>query len=172
MRAIPRCLWPLCLALAFLPVAVSGATEGESFDALRAKMVHLIEMQLLLTGEQTGVTELDEEVAAALREVPRHAFVPEVLQPYAYADNPLPVGHDQNIASPFLVALMTQLARLEPSDIVFETGTGAGYHAAVLSRLAAKVYSVEVATATTAGRTMRPTTRSSSRKPSTTCPSR
>ncbi len=79
-----------------------------------------------------------------MREVPRHLFVPEALRPYAYNGHPLPLGHGQNIASPFVVALMTHLAELEPDDVVFETGTGAGYHAAVLAKLAARVYSVEV----------------------------
>ncbi|MCG8355164.1 MAG: protein-L-isoaspartate(D-aspartate) O-methyltransferase [Kiloniellales bacterium] len=107
-------------------------------------MVNLIAIQFLISGQQTGVTNLDSAVADAMRSVPRHAFVPEPLQRFAYRDHPLPVGHDQNISSPFLVALMTQLAELEPGSVVFETGTGAGYHAAVLSGLVEKVYSVEV----------------------------
>jgi len=70
--------------------------------------------------------------------------VPEPLRPYAYEPHPLPVGYEQNLAAPLLVALMTHLAAPGPGDVVFETGTGAGYHAAVLSLLAAEVYSVEV----------------------------
>jgi protein-L-isoaspartate(D-aspartate) O-methyltransferase len=67
-----------------------------------------------------------------------------MLRPYAYTPQPLPVTPEQNIAAPLLIAVMTHLAEVQPDDIVFETGTGAGYHAAVLSRLAAHVYSVEV----------------------------
>jgi protein-L-isoaspartate(D-aspartate) O-methyltransferase len=77
-------------------------------------------------------------------EVPRHEFVPPRLAGYAYLPQPLPVHPEQNIAAPFLVALMTHLARVEPQDRVFETGTGEGYHAAVLAKLAAEVYSVEL----------------------------
>ncbi len=131
----------LLLGLCGLPPA---AAEDSDFTTLRSKMVNLIEVQVLLSGDQTGIDELDPRVADVMREVPRHAFVPKPLQPYAYSDQPLPVGHDQNISSPFLIALMTQLAELDDKDVVFETGTGAGYHAAVLSRLAAEVYSVEV----------------------------
>jgi protein-L-isoaspartate(D-aspartate) O-methyltransferase len=87
---------------------------------------------------------MSPRVLAVMREVPRHLFVPQALRPYAYNDHPLPLGHGQNLASPFVVALMTHLAELEPGDVVFETGTGAGYHAAVLAKLAAEVYSVEV----------------------------
>ncbi len=123
------------------PLALAQESD---FRSLRSEMVNLIEIQVLLSGEQTGIDELDPRVAEVMREVPRHAFVPEPLQRYAYSDQPLPVGHDQNISSPFLIALMTQLAELDDKDVVFETGTGAGYHAAVLSRLAAEVYSVEV----------------------------
>ena len=79
-----------------------------------------------------------------MREVPRHAFVPEALRAYAYGDHPLPVGHEQNIAAPFLAALMTHLAEVEAGDAVFETGTDVGYQAALLSNLGAEVYSVEV----------------------------
>ena len=79
-----------------------------------------------------------------MREVPRHAFVPEPLRPYAYQPQPLPVTPEQNLAAPLLIALMTHLAAVQPDDVVFETGTGAGYQAAVLSLLAAHVYSVEV----------------------------
>jgi protein-L-isoaspartate(D-aspartate) O-methyltransferase len=79
-----------------------------------------------------------------MRIVPRHDFVPIEIRAYAYSNYPLPIGHGQNIAAPLLIALMTHLAELEPGDTVFETGTGAGYHAALLSRLVKDVYSVEV----------------------------
>jgi protein-L-isoaspartate(D-aspartate) O-methyltransferase len=93
---------------------------------------------------QTGIPAIDPRVLEALREVPRHAFVPEVLRPYAYLPRPLPVTPEQNLAAPMLIALMTHVVAVQPDDVVFETGTGAGYHAALLSKLAAHVYSVEV----------------------------
>ena len=126
-------------------LAASGtAAEDPAFTALRQDMAQRVQEQILLSGTQTGVGELDPRLLEALKTVPRHRFVPEVLRPLAYRMQPLPVGEDQNIATPFLVALMTQLARPAAKDRVFETGTGAGYHAAILSRVVAEVYSVEV----------------------------
>src|SRR3546814_14458308 len=75
--------------------------------------------------------------------VPRHEFLPEPLRPLAYLDIPLPVGYDQNIAQPYLVALMTHLVGVREDDVVFETGTGTGYHAAVLAQLADRAYHAE-----------------------------
>ena len=112
--------------------------------AQRHRMVRLIQLEAELTQEQTGVGEIDPRVLAAIGAVPRHAFVPTPLVPYAYLDLPLPVHPEQRLATPFLVALMTHLAHVEPGQRVFETGTGEGYHAAVFAQLGAKVYSVEL----------------------------
>jgi protein-L-isoaspartate(D-aspartate) O-methyltransferase len=71
-------------------------------------------------------------------------FVPENWQKRAYDDRPLPIGHDQTISQPYIVALMTQLARPQPSSRVMEIGTGSGYQAEVLAELAADVYSIEI----------------------------
>lgn len=133
-----------CLVLSLLLTAERPVADERGYAAMRVALVSQVVEQISLSAETTGVSELDERIVAALSAVPRHAFVPEPLRNYAYFDMPLPVGHDQNIAQPFLVALMTALADIQPADIVFETGTGAGYHGAVLSRLAARVYSVEV----------------------------
>ncbi|MBT8496281.1 MAG: protein-L-isoaspartate(D-aspartate) O-methyltransferase [Deltaproteobacteria bacterium] len=86
----------------------------------------------------------DPKVLAAMRAVPRHEFVPESARDYAYQDSPLPIGHDQTISQPLIVAMMTELARLEPGQKVLEIGTGSGYQAAVLAELGAKVYSIEI----------------------------
>jgi protein-L-isoaspartate(D-aspartate) O-methyltransferase len=120
------------------------AAEEPDYAALRKDMVRLVEIGAAATGVETGIRRLNPRVLAAMREVPRHLFVPEDFRPYAYKDHPLPLGFDQNLASPFITALMTHLAELEADDVVFETGTGAGYHAAVLATLVAEVYSVEV----------------------------
>jgi protein-L-isoaspartate(D-aspartate) O-methyltransferase len=130
--------------LAAVALAAGPARAQANDVAARNEMVRIVELQMLMLSSQTGIAEIDPRVLDAMREVPRHAFVPENLRAYAYGDHPLPVGHDQNIAAPFLVALMTHLAQLRPDDVVYETGTGAGYHAAVLSRLVREVYSVEV----------------------------
>jgi protein-L-isoaspartate(D-aspartate) O-methyltransferase len=122
-----------------------GPARGDADDAAaRNEMVRIIEVQTMMLSAQTGIAEIDPRVLDAMREVPRHVFVPEPLRAYAYGDHPLPVSPDQNIAAPFLVALMTQAVAPQPDDVVYETGTGAGYHAAVLSRLVREVYSVEV----------------------------
>jgi protein-L-isoaspartate(D-aspartate) O-methyltransferase len=83
-------------------------------------------------------------VLAAMRQVPRHRFVPDQLRPRAYQDHPLVIGHGQTISQPYIVALMTELARPTPTDRALEIGTGCGYQAAVLSRLVRHVYSVEI----------------------------
>jgi protein-L-isoaspartate(D-aspartate) O-methyltransferase len=86
----------------------------------------------------------DERVLAAMRKVPRHEFVPESERRHAYRDTPLPIGEGQTISQPYIVALMTELARPEPSDRVLEIGTGSGYQAAVLAQIVEHVYSIEI----------------------------
>lgn len=86
----------------------------------------------------------DPEVLEAMMEVPRHEFVPASLRPYAYADGPLPIGHGQTISQPFIVAYMTQALALTKQESVLEVGTGSGYQAAILGKLAKEVYSIEI----------------------------
>ncbi len=88
-----------------------------------------------------GIT--DPRVLAVMGSVPRDAFVPAHLVDRAYADGPLPIGHQQTISQPFIVALMTQAARLHRRDRVLEIGTGSGYQTAILARLAGHVWTVE-----------------------------
>jgi len=133
------------LLLVVILVLPARGQDGEiDYDRARAIMVQMIQIEALLSSEVTGVEQIDGRILEVMAEVPRHAFVPAELQPYAYGNHPLPVGHAQNLAAPFLVALMTHLADPKPGDVVFETGTGAGYHAAVLAQLVDEVYSVEV----------------------------
>ena len=86
----------------------------------------------------------DTKVLEAMREVPRHRFVPESQRAYAYEDRPLPIGHRQTISQPYIVALMTELAAIEPGDRVLEVGAGSGYQAAVLAQMGARVFSIEI----------------------------
>jgi len=86
----------------------------------------------------------DPRVLAAMRDVPRHQFVPSDARADAYIDAPLPIGFGQTISQPYIVALMTELVRPSATDAVLEIGTGSGYQAAVLSRLAATVRSIEL----------------------------
>ena len=83
-------------------------------------------------------------VLDAMATVPRHVFVPEAYRDDAYHDSPLPIGHGQTISQPYIVAFMTQALDVEPSHRVLEIGTGSGYQAAVLARLAREVYSIEI----------------------------
>jgi protein-L-isoaspartate(D-aspartate) O-methyltransferase len=85
----------------------------------------------------------DERVLAAMRDVPRHLFVPGGQEPYAYEDRPLPIGEGQTISQPFMVAAMTLALNPQAADRILEVGTGSGYQAAVLARLAREVISVE-----------------------------
>lgn len=87
---------------------------------------------------------IDPPVLRAMREVPRHLFVPEEARRFAYENRPLPIGHDQTISQPYIVALMTQLLEAEAGHRVLEIGTGSGYQAAILSRLTARVHSIEI----------------------------
>ena len=85
----------------------------------------------------------DARVLAAMREVPRHEFVPPGQQRFAYDDRPLPIGSGQTISQPYMVAIMTQALCPTPADLVLEVGTGSGYQAAVLSKLVREVVSIE-----------------------------
>jgi len=132
MRGIAK-----CLVVAFL--ATSGcqkqSTSTAEFVAERQKMV---EQQLRPRGIH------DERVLMAMMKVPREEFVPENLRDQAYQDSALPIGHDQTISQPFIVAFMTEQLRPRPSDRVLEIGTGSGYETAVLAELVKEVYTIEI----------------------------
>jgi protein-L-isoaspartate(D-aspartate) O-methyltransferase len=120
-------------------VVVTGChrnpASSSEFAAERQKMV---EQQLKPRGIR------DERVLAAMAKVPREEFVSENLRGQSYVDSALPIGHDQTISQPFIVAYMTEQLRLQPSDRVLEIGTGSGYQAAVLAELVKDVYTVEI----------------------------
>lgn len=86
----------------------------------------------------------DPNVLKAMRIVPRHAFIRAAEQRYAYADTPLPIGLDQTISQPYIVAFMTEALKLDPNSVVFEVGTGSGYQAAVCAEICKKVYTIEI----------------------------
>jgi len=85
----------------------------------------------------------DPRVLGAMRKVPRHEFLPDVLKSQAYGDHAIPIGEGQTISQPYMVALMTELLGLRESDRVLEIGTGSGYQAAVLAELCRKVYTID-----------------------------
>jgi len=114
--------------------------HGEGAEAVdhTARRTSMVEHQIAAR----GVT--DERVLEAMRRVPRHALVPEDLQAWAYEDRPLPIGHQQTISQPYIVAAMTEALRLEPDDRVLEIGTGSGYQAAVLAEIVDHVHTIEI----------------------------
>ena len=118
-----------------LVVLAAAVAAQDAYVGLRTAMV---EEQI----RGRGVT--DAAVLTAMRDVPRHRFVPDHLQSLAYADQPLPIGQGQTISQPFIVAYMTQALGVRPGDDVLEIGTGSGYQAAVLARLARTVYTIEI----------------------------
>jgi protein-L-isoaspartate(D-aspartate) O-methyltransferase len=132
----PRPTWPLNLLA--LALCVGGAPAKAAEDAFAAARLQMVSRQI----EARGVR--DPRALDALRRVERHRFVPERLRDQAYQDRPLAIGHGQTISQPYIVALMTELARVKAGDRVLEIGTGSGYQAAVLSALAGQVYTIEI----------------------------
>lgn len=129
---------------------VPGATAHESYvrppapaAAQRADERAAMVRHLQRIGHGDHVVR-DRRVLAAMRAVPRHAFVPAQVQHLAYADTPLPIGHEQTISQPFIVAWMTQELRVTPASKILEIGTGSAYQAAVLAELTPHVYTIEI----------------------------
>lgn len=122
------------VALALVAATVSEAGTA-AFETERRRMVD----------EQIEARDIDDTcVLTALRQVPRHEFVPDSERAHAYEDRPLPIGDGQTISQPYIVALMTQLAAVGPGAKVLEVGTGSGYQAAVLAACGAQVYTIEI----------------------------
>jgi len=121
----------------------AAACAAQDFDAERARLVAEIERHIA-AARPAGKSALDPRVVQALARVPRHRFVPADARAFAYEDMPLPIGNDQTISQPYIVALMTELAALDADDVVLEIGTGSGYQAAVLAEIAREVYTVEI----------------------------
>jgi len=118
--------------------------SAEDFEVLRQHMLGEISAGTFRVRSSIGKAALGERVMMAMAKVPRHEFVPLELQPYAYANIPLPIGFGKTISQPFIVALMTDLLDISADDVVLEIGTGLGYQAAILALLARKVYSIEI----------------------------
>lgn len=125
---------PTLLLLA-LPLWGAGAEAPSSRQPERDRMV---EKQIIAR----DIT--DERLLAALRKVPRHLFVPEDVRSAAYNDSPLPIGYGQTISQPFIVAFMTDVARIQRDTRILEIGTGSGYQAAIAAELSDHVYSIEI----------------------------
>ena len=125
------------VALALLWLGPKGAVQGQE-GYWQAKRVRMVREQI----EARGVR--DANVLKAMRKVRRERFVPAEVRGFATADSALPIGYDQTISQPYIVAFMTELLQLERGHRVLEIGTGSGYQTAVLARLSDHVYSVEI----------------------------
>jgi protein-L-isoaspartate(D-aspartate) O-methyltransferase len=123
--------------LIFLPAWLWADIIPDSLS-LKKSREHLVKADI----EGRGIT--DPNVLAAMREVPRHCFVPEALISSAYLDTALPIGEGQTISQPYVVALMTESLKLDKGDRVLEIGTGSGYQAAILAKIVKDVYTVEI----------------------------
>jgi len=133
-------LTAVVLALSFANMALAQDDRA----AERHEMVkQIIELSAQVAAE-TGQSTLDEHVLEAMETVRRHEFVPKFQRHAAYKNRPLPIGAGQTISQPFIVALMTDLLNLQPEHKVLEIGTGCGYQAAVLAKLAKDVYTIEI----------------------------
>jgi len=143
-RCIEVLLFVVVSLLALGGIAwATGRTDGPedpsaSEDAFASRRLAMVSSQI----EARGVR--DPVVLEAMRTVPRHLFVPPEYREQAYADHPLPVGERQTISQPYIVALMTELARPRPGKKVLEVGTGSGYQAAVLAACGVEVYTIEI----------------------------
>jgi protein-L-isoaspartate(D-aspartate) O-methyltransferase len=121
-----------------LTLALAAPAEAQTADRWREERQRLVAEELV----PQGIT--DSLTLAAMRAVPRHEFVPQDQRARAYVDTPLPIGHDQTISQPAVVAFMTQVIRPGPGLRVLEVGTGSGYQAAVLAETGARVWTIEI----------------------------
>lgn len=114
------------------------------FARRQALLLAEIKREYQDTAGYTGKPLVDEQVLQALARVERHRFIPSAMSYLAYENHPLPIGYNQTISQPYIVALMTDFLALDQSDTVLEIGTGCGYQSAVLALLARQVYSIEI----------------------------
>ncbi len=128
------------LALTLLPiflVANFSIPEDDS-NVYAQRRWEMVETQIISRGIR------DSRLIRAMLKIPRHKFVPENLRDIAYGDNPLPIGIEQTISQPYIVALMTELLRLNSGEKVLEVGTGSGYQTAILAEMGCEVYTIEI----------------------------
>lgn len=135
---------PLIFLLAALASCSVEATPDDTTETPMARMIAEIQVDARRTASYTGIDRIGDAVVGALRATLREEFVLPRNRSLAYANHPLPIGHGQTISQPFIVAIMTEVLKVEAHHKVLEIGTGSGYQAAVLSRLAAEVYTIEI----------------------------
>jgi protein-L-isoaspartate(D-aspartate) O-methyltransferase len=121
-----------------------SSADGQDLAAQRARMVAEVEAMYAETRSETGLAKMSPAVRAAMGKVERHRLVPPSEASRAYRNHPLPIGAGQTISQPYIVALSTDLLKVDSNSVVLEVGTGSGYQAAVLAEIVAKVYSIEI----------------------------
>ncbi len=145
LLALPACRGEPQLAAAAEGPPRPATTQSESKQRSLPRSCQFAAARNRMVDTQLAARDIaDPRVLDAMRVVPRHWFVPSNLAARAYDDNPLPIGHDQTISQPYIVALMTQLLAVKPGDKILEIGTGSGYQAAVLSELTPHVFTIEI----------------------------
>jgi len=132
------------LAFAHIAFACEATAEDAQYVRERASMVETIQAYAQIDIGFSGNEGISTNVLEAMRQTKRHLFIPERFRSLAYADRPVPIGHDQTISQPFIVAQMTDLAEVRYDHTVLEIGTGSGYQAAILARLVRKVCTIEI----------------------------
>ena len=138
MKTIFRRYCSVIVCFVILFHGLGTTAENQEKARYRAARKQMVQYQI----KNRGIR--DPSVLEAMETVRRHEFVPEDLAEQAYQDRPLSIGYGQTISQPYIVALMTELLQIDVGDRVLEVGTGSGYQAAVLARIAAEVYSVEI----------------------------
>jgi protein-L-isoaspartate(D-aspartate) O-methyltransferase len=132
------------LSLGLLLLTTGGCLKTDGGAAPQPADRSAAERDRMVREQLAGRDIRDERVLGAMRKVARHRFVPEAMEHLAYSDSALPIGLDQTISQPYIVAYMTQALALRGRERVLEIGTGSGYQAAVLAELAAEVYTIEI----------------------------
>lgn len=142
VRTTCRSARALGAVLLFAAAPLAAQQEDRAYGEARAAMVE--EVHAYARAARESEAGFDRDVMRALSNVPRHEFVPDGQERFAYENRPLSIGHGQTISQPYIVALMTDLSEPQPDDTVLEVGTGSGYQAAIFSELVRSVYSIEI----------------------------
>jgi len=132
------CVFVICCGLSAGCDSTTIGAEAMTDDRYAQEREQMVQKQL----KRRGIS--DERVLSAFRRVKRHLFVPQNYLDLAYSDQPLPIGHNQTISQPYIVAFMTETLDLKETDRVLEVGTGSGYQAAILAQICQEVYTIEI----------------------------
>lgn len=135
-------LFAFSLVLLSLSLSCRSSTQDTEVKKIKADFLSAREKMVKNQLKSRGIKDI--RVLKAMLKVEREMFVPDEFRPFAYADQPLPIGEDQTISQPYIVALMTELLKLDGNEKVLEIGTGSGYQAAILAELAEEVYTIEI----------------------------